>query len=328
MRRRQFIAGLGSAAAWPLTARAQQRNRTPRIGILMYTDESDELSKARVSAMTRALADLGWTGGVNVQLDVRFAANDLDRVRNYARELVDLQPNLVVATATPVTLAFQRATQTTPIVFVGISDPIGSGFVESLARPGRNLTGFVNIEAGMGGKWLELLRELAPGIKQVALMYNPGTATGLYYMPAMEAAARSFDVASMEAPVRSDLEIEAFINSLGRQTGGGLILPPDGFTTDRRLLIAALAARNSVPSISATAAYVRGGGLLSYGPDQADIYRRSASYVDRILRGAKPAELPVQVPVKFEMAVNAKTAKALGLAVPQSILLLADEVIE
>jgi putative ABC transport system substrate-binding protein len=177
-------------------------------------------------------------------------------------------------------------------------------------------------------KWLALLREIAPGIKQVALMYNPGTATGLYYMPAMEAAARSLDVASMEAPVRSDLEIEAFINSFGRQKGAGLILPPDGFTTVRRSLIAVLATRNNVPSISATAVYVRAGGLLSYGPDQTDIYRRSASYVDRILRGAKPAELPVQVPVKFEMAVNAKTAKALGLAVPQSILLLADEVIE
>jgi putative ABC transport system substrate-binding protein len=217
MNRREFIAGGLGVAAWPLVARGQQRNRTPRIGILMYTEESDETSKVRVSALTRALADLGWTGGVNVQLDVRFAASDLDRVRNYANELVALQPDLVVATATPVTSAFQHATQTIPIVFVGISDPVGSGFVESLARPGKNLTGFVNIEAGMGGKWLALLREIAPGIKQVALMYNPGTATGLYYMPAMEAAARSLDVASMEAPITSDLEIEAFINLLGRR---------------------------------------------------------------------------------------------------------------
>ena len=328
MKRREFIAGLGSAAAWPVSARAQRLTGMARIGVLMFSDENDQIWKARLSALTQSLAGLGWTGGKNLQLDVRWGSTDPDRLLIYAKELVELQPDVVVATATPVTSALQRVTRTTPIVFVGISDPVGNGFVESLAHPGGNLTGLINIEAGMGSKWLELQKDAAPQIKRVALMYNPNTGTGPYYAPSLQAAARSLDMASMIAPVRSDHEIEAAINSLGNEAGGGLILPPDGFTTARLPLIASLAAKNKLPAISAISAFVRSGGLLAYGPDQADIYRRSASYVDRILRGAKPSELPVELPTKFEMAVNLETAKALGLSVPQSILVLADEVIQ
>ena len=328
MRRREFIAGLGGAAAWPLAARAQQRNRMPRIGILMYSDENDREWNARLFALTGALAELGWTEGATVRLDVRWASANVDRMRLYAKELLSLQPDVVVATTTPVTSAFRRETRTTPIVFVAISDPVGFGFVESLPHPGGNLTGFINMEAGLGGKWLELLREAAPGVKRVAVMFNPDTGVVTYYTPALEAAARSFGVVTFAAPVRSEVEIEAVMNSFGREPGGGVIMPPDGFITVHRALISSLARVNSIPSIAALAAFVRDGGLLSYGPEQIDIFRRSASYIDRILRGTKPSELPVEVPIKYVMAVNIKTAKALGLTMPQSILLLADEVIE
>jgi putative ABC transport system substrate-binding protein len=228
-------------------------------------------------------------------MDVRWAATDVERVHIYAKELVDLQSDVVVATSTPVTAAFQRETRTIAIVFVGISDPVGAGFVANLARPGKNLTGFINIEAGLGGKWPELLKEIAPSIKRVAIMFSPDTATGSYYLPSLEAAARLLEVVPVAAPVRSDAEIEAAITSLGREPGGGLILPPDGFISLHRAPIISFALRNSIPSVSAVAILPRDGGLLSYGPDHTDIYRRSASYVDRILRGAKPSDLPVQL---------------------------------
>jgi putative tryptophan/tyrosine transport system substrate-binding protein len=329
MKRRAFITLLGgAAAAWPLAASGQQPERMRRIGVLMYGDENDYDYKARLLGFMQSLAQSGWADGRNLLVDVRWTAANLDLVRRYAKELVALKPDVLVATSTPVTAAFQYETPAIPVVFVGISDPVGAGFVANLAHPSGNLTGFINIEAGMGGKWLELLNEIAPGIQRAAIMFSPDTTTAAYYMPSFEAAARSLGVTSVAAPVRSDADIETAITMLGREPGGSLILPPDGFTTAHRGLIISLAEQAHVPFVAAVASLAREGGLLSYGPDSADIYRRAASYVDRILRGTKPAELPVQVPVKFEMIVNAKTAKALGLRLPQSILLRADEVIE
>jgi len=328
VRRREFITLLGGAAALPLAARAQQVERARRIGMLMYGDENDYDRKARLSAFMQSLAQSGWADSRNLLVDVRWTAANLDLVRRHAKELVALKPDVLVATSTSVTAAFQHETRAIPIVFVGLSDPVGAGFVANLARPGGSLTGFINIEAGMGGKWLELLNEIAPGIQRAAIMFSPDTATASYYMPSLEAAARSLGVTPIAAPVRSDADIETTITMLGREPGGGLILPPDGFTTAHRGLITSLAERAHVPLVAAVASLARKGGLLSYGPDFVDIYRRAASYVDRILRGTNPTELPVQVPVKFEMVVNAKTAKALGLSLPQSILLRADEVIE
>jgi putative tryptophan/tyrosine transport system substrate-binding protein len=251
-------------------------------------------------------------------------------MRIFAKELVSLQPHVLVGSTTPATAAFQLETQTIPIIFAGISDPVGAGFAASLPRPGGNLTGFVNMEAAMSGKWLELLTEIAPSVNRVAAMFNPDMAPGrgLYYLPPFEAAARSLNVASIAAPVNSDFEIEAIMTALGSENGGGLVVIQDAFTINHRATIIQLAARNAVPVVYPLSYFVRDGGLLSYGADMPDIFRRAATYVDRIFRGAKPAELPIQVPVKFEMALNGKTAKTLGLTVPPSILLRADEVIE
>jgi len=266
----------------------------------------------------------------NLRTDVRWAADNVDLMRMFAKGLVDLQPEMILAHTTPATAALQRETRTIPIVFAGISDPVGEGFVAGLPRPGGNLTGFASTEPAMAGKWLELLTEIAPGVKRVAIMFNPDTAPGggSYYLPRFEAAARSVKVAPIAAPVHDDPEIEAVITSLGREPGGGLVVTPDTFTQVHRAPIILLAARNNVPAVYPLSVFARDGGLLSYGPDNIDIFRRAAAYVNRILRGAKPADLPVQLPVKFEMAVNVKAAKALGLAVPPAILLRADEVIE
>jgi putative tryptophan/tyrosine transport system substrate-binding protein len=329
MRRRGFITLLGgAAAAWPLAARRQQPDRMRRIGVLMFGDENDYDQKARLSGFMQSLAKSGWADGRNLLIDVRWTAANLDLVRRHAKELVALKPDVLVATSTPVTAAFQYEAPAIPIVFVGISDPVGAGFVANLAHPGGNLTGFINIEAGMGGKWVELLNEIAPGIQRTAIMFSPDTTTAAYYMPSLETAARSLGVTPVAAPVRSDAGIETAITMLGREPGSSFILPPDGFTTAHRGLITSLAEQAHVPFVAAVATLAREGGLLSYGPDVVDIYSRAASYVDRILRGTKPAELPVQVPVKFEMIVNAKTAKALGLEVPPTLLARADEVIE
>jgi ABC-type uncharacterized transport system substrate-binding protein len=329
MRRREFIAGLAGAAAWPLAVRAQQSERMRRLGVFIPREENEPEAKGWLSAFTQGLAELGWTDGRNVRIDVRWASS-IDRARMYAKELVDLQPDVILSTSTPVTAAFQRETRTIPIVFVFVADPVGSGFVASLPRPSGNITGFIDEEAGMASKWLELLMQIAPGVKRVAMMFNPDTAPGggSYFLPPFESAARSLKVEPIIARVRSDAEIEAVLTSLGREPGGGLIVMPDLFMQVHRAPIILLAARNNVPAVYQLFFFVRDGGLLSYGPDGADLFRRASSYVDRILRGAKPADLPVQVPVKFVMAVNVKTAKALGLTVPQSILLSADQVIE
>jgi putative ABC transport system substrate-binding protein len=330
MRRREFIAGLGSAAAWPLVARAQQGERVRRIGVLTGVSENDRGWKAGFSEFAQRLADLGWTVGRNVQVDVRFLADNVDRVRALAKELVDLQPDVILANTTPGTAALQRETLVIPIVFMAVSDPVGSGFVASLPRPGGNITGFIDTEASMAGKWLELLIEIAPGVKRAAIMFNPDTAPGRgsYFLPSFEAAARSLKVASIAAPVHSDIEIETVMTSLGREPGGGLVAMPDAYMHIHRALIIRLAARNNVPAVYYANLIPRAGGLLSYGANLGDIMLRAAVYVDRILRGAKPAELPVQLPTKFQLVLNLKTAKALGLTIPETLLATADEVIQ
>jgi putative ABC transport system substrate-binding protein len=327
MRRRDFITLLGGAAAWPLVARAQQGDRMRRIGVLMG-DENDPFNKSLISAFTQALAGLGWIEGRNVRMDFRYAGGDGNRIRALAQELVGLQSDIIVTDSTRATAALQRETRTIPIVFVGVVDPVGSGLVAGLARPGGNISGFAGFEASFGGKWLELLSEIAPGLKRAAIMFNPDFPAASVYMPSFETAARSRKVEPITAPVRSDGEIETAIIALGREPGGGLVVVPDVFTGTHRVPIILAAAQNDVPTVYYQSVFARYGGLLSYGVDFADIWRRAASYVHRILRGEKPGDLPVQLPTKFEMVVNLKTAKALGLTVPQSILLRADEVIE
>ncbi len=331
MRRREFIALLGGATtAWPLAARAQSSNRMRRIGVLMGYAESDPEAKGFFAGFVQSLADLGWIAGRNLQMNVRWAPGSVDRMRSFAKELVELQPDVILANSTPVTAALQRETRTIPIVFAVASDPVGSGFVASLARPGGNITGFSIAEPSLPGKWMELLTEITPGLQRAAMMFNPDTAAYVssYYLPSFEAAAQSLKVAPITARVRSDAEIEMVITSLGREPGGGLLVMPDNFMTIHRAQIISLAARNNVPAVYQLPVNVRDGGLLSYGADFADVFRRAAPYADRVLRGTMPSELPVQMPTKYIMALNAKTAKALGLTVPPTLLVRADEVIE
>jgi putative ABC transport system substrate-binding protein len=328
LRRREFIAGLGGAAAWPLAARAQQGDRVRRIGVLTQRYESDPVAKARYSAFTQALAGLGWADGRNVRMDLRWHDGDANRIPALARELVGLQPDILVTAGAAATAALQRETRTIPIVFLNVADPVATGIVPRLNQPGGNVTGFALNEASLGGKWLELLSETAPGLKRAAIMFNPDLPPISAYIPSFETAARSLKVGPIPAPVHSNVEIETAIIALGREPGGGLVIIPDAFVTAHRAPIISAAARNKVPAVYYSPMFVRDGGLLSYGVNGVDLYRGAASYVDRILRGAKPSELPVQLPTKFLMVVNLKTAKALGLAIPPSILLRADEVIE
>jgi putative ABC transport system substrate-binding protein len=328
MRRREIIAGL-VAAAWPLVAGAQQPERVRRVGVLMGFDENDPEAKGWVSGFKQGLTELGWTDGRNMRMDVRWAAADIERLRSFAKELVDTQPDAILGGATVATAAHQRETRTIPIVFVLVGDPVGNGFVASLPSPGGNITGFGCTEETIAGKLLQLLTEIAPGVKRAAIMFNPDTAPYVrsYYLPVFETTARLLSVVPIVAPVHSDAEIETVITALGRESGGALVVPGDIFTTGRRASIISIAARNRIPAAYANN-FVRNGGLLFYGPDIGDEFRRAAPYVDRILRGTQPADLPVQLPVKLEMALNAKTAKTLGLTIPSSILLRADEVIE
>ena len=289
MRRREFVTLLGGAAAWPIAARAQQRGLLRRIGVLMSWDESDPEIKTFLSGFRHGLSELGWTDGGNVRLEVRWAGGNVDRLRMFAKELVDLQPDVILATSTPATAALQQATRAIPIVFAGISDPVGAGFVASLSRPGGNLTGFINMEGALGGKWLEVLKEIAPDIKRAAIMFNPDTAPagGSYYLPSFDAAARKLKVEPIAVRVRSVAEIETVITSLGREPGSSLVVMPDAFMEIHRGQIILFAARNNVPTVYSQSVFARDGGLLSYGADRVDIFRRSASYVDLILRGAK-----------------------------------------
>ena len=331
MRRRNFIAGLVSTTAtWPLVGRAQQPERMRRIGVLMPFAENDPEAMAQLSGFLQGLAQLGWTDGRNVRMDLRWAVGSVDRTQMFAKELVDLQPDVILAHATPATAALQRETRTIPIVFALVSDPVGVGFVASLPRPGGNLTGFIHMEASIGGKWLALLTEIAPSVKRAAIMFNPDTApyARSYYLPSFEAAAQSLNVAPIVAPVHSEAELETVITSLGREPGGGLIVLPDTFLQVHRAAIILLAAQNNVPAAYYDHLFAVDGGLFSYGPDEVDIFRRAAPYVDRILKGEKPADLPVQAPTKYVWALNLKTAKALGLDVPQTLIARADEVIE
>jgi putative ABC transport system substrate-binding protein len=310
-----------------MVARAQQGDRVRRVGVLMGLDENDPLAKPLLPAFTQALAELGWTDGRNVLMDLRWGGTDANRMRALAKELVGLQPDIILAGLGRATVALQRETGTIPIVFAGVTDPVATGIVARLDRPNGNITGFAVFEAAQGGKWLELLSEIAPGLKRAAIMFTD-TSFASAFMPSLETAARSLKVAPIVAHVHSDVEIETAITALGREPGGGLVVMPDTFTNVHRAPIILAAARNNVPAFYGLSEMVRDGGLLSYGVDLVDLFRRAASYVDRIMRGEKPGDLPVQFPSKYEMVVNLKTAKALGLTVPQSILLRADEVIE
>jgi putative ABC transport system substrate-binding protein len=329
--RRDFITLLGGAAAgWPLAARGQQPERMRRIGVLMGWSENDAQFRSWIDTLVEGLAQLGWGDGRNVQIIVRWASGDVRRMRTFAKELVELQPDVILGGTTPVTAALQRETRTIPIVFVVVADPVGAGFVAGLPHPGGNITGFLNAEAAIGGKWLEMLKEIAPHVTRVAIMFNPDTAPlgGAYFLGSFEAAAQSLGVEPITAHVRSDDEIEAMITSLG---GGqsGLVIMTDSFMGVHRGTVISLAARTKVPVIGADLpSFAREGGLLSYGASLRDIFRRAAPYVDRILRGASPGDLPVQAPVKYELIINLKTAKTLGLEVPPTLLARADEVIE
>jgi putative ABC transport system substrate-binding protein len=297
--------------------------------VLWPGDENDPVLKTNFSAFTQALADLGWTDGRSVRIDARWGRGDINQIRALARELVGLQPDIILTWGTtPGTVAVQRETRTIPIVFAGVVDPVATGIVARLDRPGGNVTGFATNEPSIGGKWLELLSEIAPGLKRAAIMVNPDLPGPSAYIPSFETAARSLKVEPIIAHIHSDGEAETAIITLGREPGGGLVVIADTFTFAHRTPVIAAAARNNVPVVYSQSNLAKEGGLLSYGPDSVDITRRAASYVDRILRGDEPGDLPVQFPTKFEMAVNLKTAKALGLTVPQSILLRADEVIE
>jgi len=329
MQRREFLIVLaGATAAWPLAARAQEGDRVPRIGMLMAYEENHPVAKTRLSALTQALADLGWTDGRNVRMDLRWFGGDINRIRAHAQELIGLQPDIIVATGDTATVAVQRETRTIPIVFVNVGDPVASGIVARLDRPGGNITGFGYLEASLGGKWLELLSEIAPGLKRAAIMFNPDTAPISTYMPSFETAARSLKVELIIAPVHSDSEIETAIIALGRERGGGLVVMPNIFTSVHRAPIISAAARNNVPAVYWLSDFARDGGLLSYGPDRVALFLRAATYVDRILRGEKPGDLPVQQPTKFDLVINLKTAKALGLTIPETLLATADEVIQ
>jgi ABC-type uncharacterized transport system substrate-binding protein len=332
MRRREFIKLLGGAATtWPLAARAQQpTDRMRRIGVMVGYAEDDSEAQTRLAAFKQGLLTLGWSEGRNLKIDVRWASGDADRANTFARELVALQPEVIMSNTTPVTAALHNATKTIPIVFVAVSDPVGAGFVASLPRPGSNITGFINLERTLGGKWLELLKEIAPRVTQVAVMFNPQTApyTEEIYLPSMEIAAKKLGVKQFKSLVYRTTDIEEAISGLGREPGSGLIAMTDSFMTVHRKAVIDLTIQNKLPLMYYVSVAPREGGLISYGIDLTDLFGRSASYVDRILRGAKPAELPVQLPTKFELTINLKTAKALGLTVPSTLLTSANEVIE
>jgi len=329
--RRKFLATLlGGAAAWPLAARAQQAERVRRIGLFTNLAADDAESQARNAAFLQALQQLGWTNGANVRIDFRFGAGDAERNRRYASELVALAPDVIVATGSPVVEPLRRATRSVPIIFLQITDPVGAGLVASLARPGGNITGFTNYEYSMSGKWLELLKEAAPRLTRLAVLREAGSVSGIGQLAAIQAMAPSLAVEVRPADVRDADEIERGISEFARGSHGdrGLIVTASGLAIIHRQLIIALAARHMLPAIYSLRLYVPDGGLIAYGADTIDPYRRAAAYVDRILKGEKPADLPVQAPTKYELAINLRTAKTLGLEVPPTLLARADEVIE
>jgi putative tryptophan/tyrosine transport system substrate-binding protein len=328
--RRQLITLLVGVVAWPPAARAQQSDQMRRIGVLMAIAETDQEGQARVAAFREGLQKLGWAEGRNISIDTRWAPpGDAEARLRFAKELVALQPDLILSHATPTTATLLKQTRSIPIIFVGVSDPVGSGFVASFARPGGNVTGFIVMEPTMAGKWLELLKEIAPHMNRVALLFNPATAPyAEYYLNPLKAAAASFAVEAIAAAVRNTSELETAIAEQARAPNSGLIVMPDTFLNAHRAEITSLTARYRLPAIYAFRFFTELGGLLSYGTDLPDQYRRAASNADRILKGAKPSELPVQAPVKFELVINLKTAKALGLDVPLQLRQRANEMIE
>jgi len=328
IKRREFISLLGGAAAWPLAARAQQPERMRRIGALINLTADDPKASARVTALAQGLQQLGWTVGRNLRIDYRWGAMDADRARRYAPELVALAPDVILAVSAPAVAALQQATRPVPIVFVNIVDPVGAGFVDSLAQPGGNATGFIAFEYVISAKWLELLKEIAPQVKRVAALRDAAIASGIGQLAVIQAAAPSFGVEVQPVGVRDADEIERAVTAFARSSNGGLIVTASTLTAVHRKLIIALAARHRLPAVYAFRYYATSGGLISYGPDATDPFRRAAGYVDRILKGEKPADLPVQAPTKYELVINLKTAKALGLQIPDKLLALADEVIE
>lgn len=327
MRRRNFITFLAGAAVWPLDARAQQARQPRRIGILMGFDEGDQEAQSWIAAFREDLRKLGWAEGRNIEITTRWAKSDIELMNRSAREIVALQPDFILTGSTPAAGAMLQQTRTIPIVFLLVADPVGNGYVASLPRPGGNITGFTPIQASLGGKWAELLKDMAPRIAKITFIYSPQAKTYVEgYLDTFKAAAAPLGVETGIAAVNNMGEVEALMSTIG--ANGGLVVMPDTFTVGRRGDIAALASRYRVPSIFWSRSYAEFGGLISYGPFLIDEYRRAAAYADRILKGEKPSELPVQTPVKFELVINTKTAKAFGLTVPDKLRVLADEIIE
>ena len=329
MKRREFITLVGGAAAtWPLAARAQQGERMRRVGILVGFPENDPEMQARLAAFRQGLERRGWSEGRNVRIDYRFAPARSGRAQMVAKELVALRPDVIFAHSTPIVAALDSESRAIPVVFVSVSDPIGSGFIASLARPGGNLTGLLLYESGIAGKWLAMLKEVAPRLERAALMANPKTTAYDYFVQSAKDAAPSLAIELVPSPIENGADIERVVESFARKANGGLVILPDNTVIDYRNLVIALAAHYRLPAVYNNRLFVAGGGLMSYGTNLVDTFRQAASYVDRILRGDKPADLPVQAPTKYETVINLTTAKVLGLTVPPALLVAADEVIE
>jgi putative tryptophan/tyrosine transport system substrate-binding protein len=326
IRRREFVVTLSGAAAWPLAARAQQTERMRRIGMLMWTD--DVVQRSNLSVLRQTLQDLGWTEGLNLVIDYRWAPKDAARARAFAKELVDLRPDLIFTVSTPATVAAKEVVAgSIPIIFVQVGDPVVSKLVESLARPGGNLTGFTNFEPSMCGKWLDLLKTVSPGITRVIYPYNPATLPA-FFPQSVEAAAPALSLKAVAAQVKSPAELNRAIETFAHEPNGALLVMPDVFNSANREQLFALTARYRLPALYPFKNYAVGGGMVSYGINVPEVFRQAASYVDRVLRGTNPRDLPVQIPTKLELVINLKTVKALGLTVPDKLLALADEVIE
>jgi putative ABC transport system substrate-binding protein len=331
MRRREFIAALGGAAAWPVVARAQQTEPLRRIGALYPGIETSEIQSTNVAALMQTLRDLGWVEGRNLHIEARYSAGNQQLMQANAKEIVALKPEMILAVSGAGMLAAWAETRTIPIVFLAVNDPVGQGIVQSFSHPGGNATGFTNFDIGMGAKWVELLKQVAPGIHRIAVIFNPNTAPSTYsYLPIMQKAATLVGVKLVADPINDTAEIERAITMVGSEPDGGMIVAVDPFTLTHRARIVELASRYRVPAIYGGRPFVVGGGLISYGFETSlpELYRIGASYIDRILKGAKPADLPVQAPTKFELAINLKTSKALGLDIPPQLLAIADSVIE
>jgi putative ABC transport system substrate-binding protein len=328
MRRREFITLAGGAAAWPMVARGQQADRMRRIGVLMGFVSTDQEAQTFQQAFNLRLKELGWVEGSNARIDVRWAGGSLESFKANAAELVGLKPDVILANTTPAITVLQQQTTTTPIVFVQVTDPVGQAIVPNLAHPGGNVTGFSFVDFSVGGKWFEVLKEIAPAVSRVAVIYNPQTRSISSYLPFLQSAAKSLGVEMAPSPAHDDNVIERAVTSINERPGGGLCVIADPFTAEHRLRIIELAARHHVPAIYPRRIFAADGGLVAYGTDVVDLFKNAAGYIDRILKGEKAGDLPVQNPNKYELSINLKTAKALGLTVPPKLLFTADEVIE